>query len=345
MYSNIASIDVGIDVGETCPACHPRDAARLCSADPRRALDDRAAQQPRSTGLLLDRYTLHETSILQHRCLLLTPLETLEGTPRTIAKHLGVVRRAVSDALLIVVVDPISPHNRQRLIAQHVAFIIPGNQMFVPDLAIDLREHFHKDRQMAGPSLSPTAQLLVLAAVQKRLADTTPSALANRFHYSVMSMSRAIDELEAARLVSTEVRGKFRHVCFDLEGTDLWHHALGLLRSPVRKRRTVRWSAAVAELPLAGESALAEWTDLAAPVVAVHAIAAAAWPTFERLYGIEGGPSWSEPHIAIETWSYDPLGIGDPRLVDPLSLWLSLGDSKDDRVLLAKDQLLKKAGL
>lgn len=299
----------------------------------------------RLPGFLHDRYQLYGAHILQHRCILLVPHEQIDETPGAVAKHLTVIQRDFPDHVVILIATRISAHNRQRLIAQHVPFIVPGNQMFVPDLAIDLREHFRSQRDAPVERLGPTAQLLLLAALQNALVDTTPTGLAARLHYSVMSMSRAIDELEALELVTTEVSGKFRHIRFILEGAALWQRARDLLRSPVKKRRTVRWNAEVMKLPLAGDSALAQRTDLTAPIVEVHAIAATEWSTFARLNGLEDGPSWSEPHIEIETWSYDPLLLGDRRVVDPLSLWLSLPDSLDDRFGLAKDQLLREAGL
>lgn len=300
---------------------------------------------PALPAFLRDRYALHSTTILHQRCLLLTALNPLDETPGTIAKHLDVVRRSYPGDLIIVVADRISTHNRQRLIAQHVPFIIPGNQMFVPDLAVDLREHFRKGRETPADTLSPTAQLLVLAAVRGDLVETTASVLADRFGTSAMSMSRALDELAALNLATTEVRGKYRHLHIRHQGPALWAQARALLRSPVRKRRTVRWCPEATQLPLAGESALAQWTDLSAPVLAVHAIAASDWTRFAAAHGLGEPAGWNEPQIEIETWSYDPLSLGDARIVDPLSLWLSLPESNDDRFGLAKDALLKEAGL
>lgn len=308
-------------------------------------LDIQRLDTPRLPAFVQDRYQLYIAHILQHRCILLAPRDPLDETPGAIAKHLDLIRRDFPDHIVIMIANRISTHNRQRLIAQHVPFIVPGNQMFVPDLAIDLREHFRQERTTPVDRLSPAGQVVVLAALRGTLADTTPTGLAARFGYSAMSMSRAIDELEAVDLVTTEVTGKFRHIHFVAAGQALWTRARGLLRSPVRKRRTVRWCAEVAKLPLAGESALAQWTDLTAPMIEVHAIAAADWTSFARLHGLEDGPSWSEPHMEVETWSYDPLTIGDHRLVDPLSLWLSLPDSQDDRIGMAKGSLLKEAGL
>lgn len=299
----------------------------------------------RLPAFIADRYALFETHILHRPCVLLVPRTELDATPGTTAKHLAVVQQAFPDHIGIVFAERISTHNRQRLIAQHVPFIIPGNQMFVPDLAIDLREHFRKAREAPAETLGPTAQLLVLAALRGPLTETTPTGLATRLGYSAMSMSRAIDELEAVEMVTTSIQGKFRHVDFVDIGPSLWRRARTLLRSPVRKRHVIGWSREAAELPLAGGTALGDWTDLTPPMVEVRAIAAADWNSFVRRNDIDTSPGWAEAQLEIETWSYDPLILGDHRIVDPVSLWLSLPDSSDERFGLAKDQLLKDVGL
>lgn len=307
-------------------------------------LDIEAAPTKGLPGFIADLYQLFTTRILQSHCLLLLPRATTIDTPGAVAKHVALLRRDHPDRIVILVAPKISTHNRQRLIAQHVPFIVPGNQMFVPDLAIDLREHFRQTRNNLVERLSPAAQLVVLAALLDGLTGGTPGELAARLRYSAMSMSRAVDELDVAGLITTETSGKFRHFRFTDDGPTLWRRALPLLRNPVRKRRTVRWHIEVVNLPLAGDSALARYTDLAPPALEVHALPAADWAGFARAHRLEETPGWNEQRAEIETWSYDPTIIGG-GVIDPLSLWLSLPDNPDERFAQAKDQLLKEAGL
>jgi hypothetical protein len=39
-----------------------------------------------------------------------------------------------------------------------------------------------------------------------------------------------------------------------------------------------------------------------------------------------------EAHVQLEAWSYNPLLLGNVAGVDPLSLFLSLRDSSDERI-------------
>ncbi len=297
-------------------------------------------------AFLNQRYVLVEGEILGRQCILMLGVDIQDDTPATIAKHRDLVRRQAPERAVIVVTERLSNHNRHRLIAQHVPFIVPGNQLFAPELAVDLREHFRSERDAPADGLAPTAQLIVLAALMGRIApDTTATELASQFRYSAMSMGRAITELEAFELAQTQADGRFRHVRFTLPREALWARARPHLRSPVRKRRRVRRPPHRLDLPLAGETALAERTDLSAPRVETRAVAASAWKATATIYDLENPPSWDEAVIELETWTYDPLLLGDAGMVDDLSLWLSLPDGADDRVAAAKDALLRQAGL
>ena len=297
-------------------------------------------------AFLNQRYVLVEGEILGRQCILMLGVDIQDDTPATIAKHRDLVRRQAPERAVILVTERLSNHNRHRLIAQHVPFIVPGNQLFAPELAVDLREHFRSERDAPADGLAPTAQLIVLAALMGRIApETTATELASQFRYSAMSMGRAITELEAFELAQTQAAGRFRHVRFTLPREALWARARPHLRSPVRKRRRVRRPPHRLDLPLAGETALAERTDLSAPRVETRAVAASAWKATATIYDLENPPSWDEAVIELETWTYDPLLLGDAGLVDDLSLWLSLPDGADDRVAAAKDALLRQVGL
>lgn len=294
---------------------------------------------------LAQRYTLIAGHILGHPCILMLAAVAESDTPATIAKHRDAVQRHFPDSSIIFVAERLSTHNRHRLIAHHVAFIVPGNQMFLPQLAIDLREHFRKAQDMPGDSLSPASQFLVVAALLGKIDESTPTELAARFNYSVMSMSRAIAELEALQLVEVVQAGRSRRFHFLFSQQDLWHKSREHLRSPVRKRRRVLRPHHDMDIPLAGQSALAERSNLSDPRIETRAIAAAEWKGFAQLHQIERNGHWEQPEIDIETWSYDPRLLGDERCVDPISLWLSLADTADERIAAAKDALLQEAGL
>ncbi len=46
--------------------------------------------------------------------------------------------------------------------------------------------------------------------------------------------------------------------------------------------------------------------------------------------------------VEIQLWRYNPASTAETKLVDPLSLWLSFDDAADERIEIARDDLLKQ---
>jgi hypothetical protein len=91
---------------------------------------------------------------------------------------------------------------------------------------------------------------------------------------------------------------------------------------------------------VAGESAISLYTPLASPRVQTLAVAAADWNRLfrEHLAGVDPGNPYG---YDIETWSYDPAVLAENKVVDPVSLYLSVRHHKDERVAQAAEQLLE----
>ena len=295
---------------------------------------------------LTDRYRLAETSLFGRKLLILaTPGQDAE-TPATIAKHIETAR-STSDAFVVVfLTDALSSANRQRLIQQGVNFIVPGNQLFLPELGADLREYFRSEVRPALEQLTPAAQVVVLASLLREDLDgQTPKSLAERFQYSAMSTGRVVDELQRHGILSIDVRGRARRIAFKQEGDDLWRAVRDLLQSPVRARRLVRPFPEVQALPLAGESALSDYTLLGPPVHETRAVSARQWKGLVYQHDLQPADDRDPEAIRIETWSYDPrLICHHGPVVDRLSLYLSLEDRHDERLDQAIDTLMEPFG-
>ena len=264
-------------------------------------------------------------------------------TPAEVMKHLGRAMEAF-DGMVVYAADRLTAGFRARLIAAGAAFAIPGNQLFIPQLATDLRERFRGAKPGKPEKLSPSAQLVLLFHLLKREKEgqLTPTDLMDRFHYSIMTVSRAFDELAAAELARIEKRGRKKFLSFSAEGRMLIDKAKPLLISPERQVVSVRWMGETPDLPLAGLHALARRSGLsppsAPPVYAVtkrqmHKLLTAgiADPT-ELDYESDG---------ALGIWRYDPRILSRGNVVDPLSLFAQFRDDPDERLSMAADQLLE----
>ena len=87
--------------------------------------------------------------------------------------------------------------------------------------------------------------------------------------------------------------------------------------------------------------ALADLTDLSAPPLTTYAIAASDWEGAAKKFAYTK-VEHDEAEFAVETWSYDPAGLSDGPLVDPLSLYVQFSEHRDERVSAAAQKLLEK---
>ena len=302
--------------------------------------------RPADTGLLpfflTEKYEIREGRLLGRPALLLGVEGRDLDAPTTSAKHMALVRGALG-LPVVLVTDALSAHGRQRLIQSSVNFMVPGNQLFLPEFGTDLREHFRAAERPVLEQLTPAAQVIVLAKLLgEDLDGLTPKALADRFQYTPMSAGRAVDELKQRDLIDVTPRGRERRIGFDQDPGRLWRTARPLLQSPIRATRAVGdWPAGISA-PAAGETALSIYTDMGPPRQPVVAVTSRSWKGL--VYDHDLSPA--DPHdpgaTEVQSWSYDPrILIHASPVVDRISLYLTLQDRHDDRVREAADALLE----
>ncbi len=287
-------------------------------------------------------YKFHEAKIAGRRCLFLLT-DAREKTAGDIAKHVRRIEEAI-DAIIIYAPVALSARNRARLIELGVAFAVPGNQLFIPELAMDLREHFRTMKPVEMKHLPPAAQVLLFHyLLESQVIESTPGKLGARLGYSAMTMGRAFDALVAAGAGQTRKIGRERHIHWKAEKRELLEMLMPALQSPVRKTRHIlKYHYNMPpKFHIAGERALAEYTNLSAPRIESLAVSAAGWKRIERTYDFKQVDK-VEADVAIETWTYDPAILTETHLVDPLSLYVQFKDHNDERVAQAAERLLEK---
>ncbi len=284
-------------------------------------------------------YKLYEASIAGRRCVFAAAGDEMQS-PSDIAKHINLIRSEFQPAIVAYAAATLSAHNRSRLVKLRVPFVVPGNQLYMPDLAIDLREHYRAARPVAQ-ALSPAAQAVLFDHLLRKDQSTAlPSRIAGRLQYSAMSIGRAFDDLVTLGLAETETIGRMRQIHFKKDGRQLFEAARAYLRSPVRSVKHVKGGIDRSVLLLAGESALAELTDLSRPRMPTYALAASAWKAIKRERRLIEADAF-DADLSIETWSYEPSALSSSTTVDPLSLYAQFRDHRDERVAGAAEQLLE----
>jgi len=249
---------------------------------------------------------------------------------------------ALGGQTVVYVTDALASYERRRLIEQKVSFIVPGNQLYLPELGLDLREYFRQRAVAVAASLSPAAQAMLITALlhQPWQAELQLSEVAVALGYTPMTLSRVVKELTAAKLATAYTVGRSRWLRMAHPPQQTWEQAKPLLRSPVKR---VVWvlpdgGAANQSRPLAGLSALARYSMLAEPKWPVYAVSAAQWKEAANA-GVRALPEPVAGASQWQLWAYRPALLPGAATVDRLSLTLSLQDNADERIGLALDEL------
>jgi len=263
-------------------------------------------------------------------------------TPAAMAKHADWLHQKTGLRCLFLL-ETVDAYERKRLIESKIPFLAPGQQLYLPDLGLDLREQFRAPRR-ENLRISPAAQVVVLACLLRRLepeSEFTGAGLAEQFGYTKMTMTRALDELRQLELVECEGERRFARHHFLITGRDLWEKARPVLRSPVKKRVYVGEWFAGGDFKT-GEWALSELTMLGFRRTDTWAITSQEWKTIQTEPGLQMIREVSKDmaQAAFEIWHYDPALLAEKPLVDRLSLALSLESINDERVQIAIDELL-----
>src|SRR5882762_2686852 len=257
---------------------------------------------------LQDAYELYELRI--HDLSILLAVNQREKTLRlaTIRDQLDKLK-SLADRPVVYVTDALASYERKRLIEQKVPFLVPGNQLYLPDLGIDLREYFRQQTQAPKHALSPATQAMLIKALLEESTQATwyPTTIATELGYTAMTVSRAVRELIAAGIATIDRHGSARSLRMDRPPAETWGLAKPLLRSPVKRtvwtHRNPILPQPERQLPLAGLSALARYSRLAEPALAVYAADLEQWKTLSQR-GLITLPEPLFSAFQLQVWSY-----------------------------------------
>ncbi len=234
---------------------------------------------------------------------------------------------------IVLVIPKLPSYVRNRLVREGVPFIVPGAQMFLPTLMIDLRERFSKAKTRLMENLSPVSQLVVIYHILREPEANIPLAvLGNTLQYSPQAISHAQQELQTAKLCEVRRVGRKAFLDFGLQSKALWKRAEPLMTSPVRRAQWVRWGLPRARAVVAGTTALSRMSMLADDGIATYAMRDRALGAELEEGGVLGCGGPEEADARMESWKYDPWVLAENGVADPCSLYLSLRESGDERV-------------
>lgn len=279
-------------------------------------------------------YKLHVVDLFKHSLVL--AFQTARKDDRTPAEyegHLNQLRGALRNEDVAFVLPDVPSYVRNRLIQKGIPFIVPGRQMFLPMLFVDLRERFPRRKANVTGRISMAAQAVVLHHILRKPAQDLPlRALAEKTGYSAMTISNVAAELADIDICDVLVSGKIRNISFRNQGKALWDMLEPRFRAPNMRKRWVKATDPIKGALPAGLTALSCLSSINDDPVPTVALREGVYRKLIESGEIEGCNSRQEAGVGIECWGYDPHLLTDGNTVDKLSLYLSLKDTVDERV-------------
>lgn len=287
-------------------------------------------------------FELYDGYILETPVIWAKPLEDNDLNPIQLKKQENGLKNSLNSPIVFVF-DHLDAWQRKRLIDKHIAFVQPFKQLYIPELFLELSDTVaKKNSPIAQDShLKPLSQLALLYHLEvASLANRPFGEIAQLLHLSTMSITRIVKELQSFQLV--EVKGKKeKTLSFPHDEQLLWEKSLPYLRSPVRETIFVSEELPQGEYKIGGEPALARYTLLAGNGQPSYCIGKEAFLALRRADKL---PSLADKYgdHKIEVWQYDPTLLSQKEEVDSLSLYLTLANEKDERVLGALNDLINE---
>ncbi len=263
--------------------------------------------------------------------------------PAVFEKHLRqIMRNDISLDAYCLVASELPGYTRRRLVERQIPFVVPGQQMYWPELGVAAQARKTARTFVKPETLTPAAQAVLIYALNGNIkAPVTPKALADQLSYAGMSMTRVLDEIEARGLGRVSREGRERLLDFGKDRRILWQEALPYLRTPVRKTVRIKEELLSPDLQIkAGETALAERSMLVPPREPVYALGRRNWKKLVKR--VEQIPVEDVGTCRIQLWRYDPALFLKNGPVDPFSLYLSLQDEEDERLEMALGEMMEK---
>lgn len=289
-------------------------------------------------AFLTDTYTFLEGTLL-NQPLLFACTDRAGLDPSAVVKQMVRIG-TVAERPTVLATASLSAADRRKFIELSIPFVIPGNQLFLPDLGIELREHFKVLRERNAESFSPSTQVVLFDfLLNGDRHGSTPGRIAKRLDYSAMTVGRAVDELEGFGLARIKKLGREKRILFVQSGRALFEAALPYARNPVKDRHYVQGEPDRSYLTVSGDTALSRYTDISPTRLPVFAVAPAGRGYPKRPMTETDAPF--DADFALETWRYDPSVLAQDGIADRLSLYVQYKDDPDPRIAAAASNLLE----
>ncbi len=275
-----------------------------------------------------------------HQIVFVEPKAADDVTPSQLQKQIPKIESAFANPVVLVI-DDMTFYLKEQLIKSRISFIVPGKQLFIPFMFMDLSEQ-PKIRTTRTEYFSPSAQcVLIYHLWVESLEGLNFQEIANLFDYTPRTIGRCAKELEDAG-VCRIAGSKSKQLEFSLNKRDIWEQALDYLVSPIRESKGLLSEPdEMRYYIVAGVPALSRYSKISSGRQKVYAMEAKIYREL-RNKGEVMDTFLNEADMQLQIWIYDPISLTSDDFVDPLSLYLSLKDDPDERVQIELEKMLEE---
>ena len=268
------------------------------------------------------------------RCIMLIPTEELATLP-ALKKQIAKIQQIDDNVPVVFELTAASNYRRKSLIENNIPFIT-GKQVFLPFIGTMLTDE-KESPKLAKKFVYSTQQLFLfyLYGMKKRLYI---SEAGKELPFTAMTLTRAVRQLEPTDLFLVAKDGVNKFIESKYNRYELFEKAKVYLSSPVRRAGYIDKAQVTEHMVFAGETALSEKTMLNPSRVVTYAISE---KDYDKTLLTEELVD-PDKQVRLELWAYDPKQFSKDDCADDISVVLSFGDTDDERIEEAVDELQER---
>mgnify|MGYP006973063966 FL=1 len=278
-------------------------------------------------------YDFHTAYIGNRRCIMLAPTEELATLP-ALKKQITKIQQ-IDNVPVAFELASVSNYRRKSLIENNIPFIT-DKQVFLPFIGTMLSDE-KEPQKLTGKFVCSTQQLFLfyLYSKKKRLYISEAGKV---LPFTAMTLTRAVKQLEATDLFLVAKDGVNKFIESKYKRDELFEKAKVYLTTPVRKTGYIDKAQVTENMVFAGETALSEKTMLNPSRVVTYAICE---KDYEKTL-LTDELIDPDKQVRLELWAYNPKQFSEDNSADDISIVLSFGDTNDERIEEAVDELQER---
>lgn len=269
-------------------------------------------------------------------------LEIIDEAPSidAIKKHMDRIENITNEQIVLYYKD-ITRYRRKSLIQNKIPFIIEDGQIFLPFIGLDLKKVEESFKEEVN-TFTPSGQIAYLYFLYNKDLVVNATEFSKVFGWSVMTSSRALNELYDAKLLTYEIGGRTGRSKYysRISDPDYFEKGKFFLDSPIRK--VVYTRNEPKDSFVAGLEALSKLSMINPPGHKVRAIYSA--DVNKNNLEIVNNKDIIRDNelVELQIWGYDPKIFTDKKIVDVASLYASLKEENDERIEQALEEVLRE---